>query len=90
MILNLGILLRYEKILENHILAKLLAGNAWLFKAKKDLLHIRYKHVISEHLDFWRCASHTHRSNGKFTLNLCDAQVFKTIYSEKGFKYMIT
>ena len=68
---------KHEKIPETHVLVTLLAGNAWLFNAKKkEFLHIRYQQVISQYLDFWRCV--THRSNGKFTLNLCDAQVFKT------------
>ena len=33
-------------------------------------------------LGFWRCA--LHRFNGKFTLNVWDAQVFKTKSSEIG------
>ena len=45
-------------------------------KWRKDLLNIRYQQVISEVLDFLRSAPH--RFNGKFTLHLCDAQVFKT------------
>ena len=54
---------------------------------EKYLLNIRYEQVIAEYLDFGMCAS---QSNGKFTLNLCDAQVFKTKNSEISCKYMIT
>ena len=74
-------LLRHEKFLEIHVLATLLTGNALLFNGKKtSCIFIRYQQVISECPDFWRYVSH--RFNGKFTLNLCDTQVFKTKNSE--------
>ena len=72
-------LLRYEKILEIYVLATLLTRNSWLFM-EKHLSNIKCQHVISEFLGFWR--SGLHRINGKFTLNLCGPQVFKTRSSE--------
>ena len=55
---------------------------------EKRSLDLRYQQVISEYLDVLRCASH--RSNGKFILNLCDAQVFKTKTSKLSCLYMVT
>ena len=43
---------------------------------ENDILHIWYQQVISEFLDFSRSVPHWF--NGKFILDLCDAQVFKT------------
>ena len=42
---------------------------------KKNLLNIRYQQVISKFNYFWMCTSH--RFNGKFTLHMCNAQLFK-------------
>ena len=47
-----------KKFPETHVLATLLTGNALLFNGKKDILHIRYQHVISEFPDF-RGVRHT-------------------------------
>ena len=74
LIWNLGTTIRHEKIPATHILDTLLTGNAWLFDEKKcDINKLRS-------LDFFRSSSH--RFNCKFTLNLCDAQVYKTKNSE--------
>ena len=73
-------LLRHEKFPETHVLAILLTGNALLFMEKKDILHIKYQRVISEFPDFLEV--YVAQVKGKFTLNLCDAQVFETNYSE--------
>ena len=69
-------LLRLAKFPETNVLSTLLTGNAWLLNGKKISCISGYHQDISEFPDFWRCASHG--SNSKFTLNLCDAQVFKT------------
>ena len=72
-------LLRHEKIPETQVLATLLTGNAWLFDGKNIccILGISKLFQISRLLKVV-----LHRFYGKFTLNLCDAQVFKTKNSE--------
>ena len=72
-------LLRHEKFPEI-CSGYSVGGNCLAVEWKKNNLHTRYQQAISEFPDSWRCVSH--RFNGKFTLNLCDAQVFKTKNSE--------
>ena len=46
----------------------------------KDIVSSQVSTGYFSFCKFWVCASH--RFNGKFTLNLTDAQVFKTKYFE--------
>ena len=68
-----------EKILETHVLATPVTGNAWLFNEKRSLEY----QVSTSYCRIFRflevCA---HMFNDKFTFNLCDTQVFKTKNSE--------
>ena len=73
-------LLRHEKIPDTHVLAILLTGNSLLFNGKKISCISGINKLFQNFQIFWRCVSQ--RFNGKFTLNLCDAQVFKTKNSE--------
>ena len=63
------------KFPETHVLATLLAGNAWLSNGKRSYTY----QVLTSYFRIFRflevCIA---QSNGKFTLNLCDTQVFKT------------
>ena len=72
--------MRHEIFPETHVLASLLTGNAWLFDGKKIFCISDIYKLFQNISIFGGCASH--RFNGKFTLNLCDAQVFKTENSE--------
>ena len=70
-----------QKIPESHVFATIVTGNGWLFNGKRSLeyqISTSYCGIFR----FWDvCVA---QSNGKFTLNLCDAQVFKTKNSEKS------
>ena len=73
-------LIRNEKFPKTHVLAILLTGNAWLFNGKKISCISGMNRLFQNFQIFGGVASH--RINGKFTLNLCYTQVFKTKNSE--------
>ena len=65
--------LRHEKIPETHVLATLLTGNAWLFMEKRSFEY----QVSTSYLRIFRFLEVRTGS-----LNLCNAQSFKTKNSE--------